>query len=155
MNYTNFLIKLESSGFDIQGKSYAFKIFEEWEIAFIRMSGKYQTTGIISFIICARPQTAKGLEGKITNHSKNPHDYPFKLTRSEINKSLKYESKLLNYEIDYLIETEQWENVLSLISKELPNILNSIGLNGLINQLKKLKDPGYIENIWIKSIKNA
>ena len=149
MNYTEFLESLKLSGFIVKGKSYAFKTFGEWTVAFIRIGGRFQLPGKICFVICARPLDAKGLEGEIVNESKNPQDYPFKLISNEIDKTLKYKSRLLDYPKEYLRTDADWSNILKFLLEDLPVRLSEIGISGLEIQLRLLKNPGYIEKIWL------
>lgn len=150
MNYSEFLENLKLSGFNVKGKSYAFKTFGDWGVAFIRLGGKFQLPGKICFVLCARPNNARGLEGEIAHESKNPHDYPFKFTVGEIGKTLKYESKLLNYQTEYLETDADWSNIHKILSEDLPKKLIEFSVNELETQLRSLKNPGYIEKIWLR-----
>jgi hypothetical protein len=150
MNYAEFLQGLQSSGFKVKGKSFACKTFGDWAIAFIRQTGSMLGfSGQISFVICARPLDAKGLAGETANESKNPHDYPFKLTSGEIGKTLKYESRLLNYPMEYLATDADWSNIYNILLQDLPEKLDELGVSGLETELRALKNPGYIEKIWL------
>lgn len=149
MNYQEFLENLQSFGFSVKGKSFAFKQFEDWEISFIRMGGKYQSPGNITFVICARPKSFKGLEGKILNESKEPHDYPFKLIPNEIDEAINYESKLLNYKLQDMKVDADWSKIYEILTSYLPDKLFRLGVLGLKKQLRELKNPGYIEKIWL------
>ena len=151
MNYAEFLESLQEAGFNVKGKSFAFKTFGDWAVAFIRHSGKMLGfPGKIRFVICARPSNAKGLDGKIANESKNADDYPFKLIPGEIGKTLKYESRLLNYRMEYLETDADWSNIYKLLLKDLPEKLNELGVSGLQAQLRAIKNPGYVEKIWLE-----
>ena len=151
MNYSEFLEKLQLSNFKIVGNSFAFGDFEDWQISFIRLSGRFQQEGKISFVICARPIRAKGVEGKTVKESTNPFDYPFKLTLDEVSKDLKYEPKLLNYSLDHFELNSDWSNVFEAISKTIPEKLKQLGLKGFRKQLQSIKNLGYVEKIWLES----
>ena len=151
MNYTEFLENLKSSGFNVKRKSFAFKSFGDWSAAFIRHAGgMLGSPGKIRFVLCARPENAKGLEGDTANESKNPHDYPFKLLPEEIREPLRYESRLLNYRMEYLDMDADWSKIYKLLTEDLPEKLDELGVSGLQAQLRALKNPGYIEKIWLE-----
>ncbi len=148
MNYAEFLEKLKSSKFKVKGKSFAFKDFGEWSIAFIRMLGRFQRKNTVCFVICARPKNAKGLEMEIGNESTKPHDYPFKLTPDEITESLKYVTKL-NYKMEYLEMDKDWSRNFDLITKDLPRFLKEISVSTFKQQLRSKDELFYIEKIWL------
>jgi hypothetical protein len=46
------------------------------------------------------------------------------------------------------IETEaDWEKVFIILTIDLPKSLSKLGVPGLTKQLKKVKEPGYVEII--------
>jgi hypothetical protein len=151
MNYAEFLEALKAKGFNVKGKSFAFKTSGEWSVAFIRHSGRMLgCPGKIRFVLCARPKNAKGLERETADESKNPHDYPFKLLPEEIENPLGYESRILNYQMEYLDRDSDWSKICELLTKDLPEKLDELGVNGLQAQLRAIKNPGYIEKIWLE-----
>jgi hypothetical protein len=149
MIYEEFLESLRSSGFKVVGRSFAFKKFGDWEIAFIRLSGKFQLPGKISFVICARPENARGLEGKIVSESSNVHNYPIKLIPSEVGETINYKSKILNYKFEELELDSDWTGINKILIQDLPEKLSRLGVSGLLKQLREIKNPGYIEKIWL------
>jgi hypothetical protein len=151
MNYEQFLQKLKQSDFKVVGLSFAFRNFGDWQIAFIRLNGKFQSQGKIAFVICARPINAKGLDGKIIKESKVPHDYPFKLIPSEIGEELKYQSKTLNYPLEYFDRDGDWSNLYEILLTKLPQLLDKLRVDGLKRQIRLIKDLGYIEKIWLEN----
>jgi hypothetical protein len=150
MNYEQFLEKLKQADFDVVGLSYAFREFGDWQIAFIRFSGKYQEKDKISFIICARPTIFKGLSGEIVKESKEPSDYPFKLNLSEIDENLKYSFKL-NFSLDENDRDVDWSFIYEKLVNKLPKILKKIGIDGLRNRILSQKDLNYSEKIWLEN----
>jgi hypothetical protein len=150
MNYEKFLQKLKQSDFNVVGLSYAFREFEEWQVAFIRFSGKYQEKDKISFIICARPTIFKGLSGEIVKESKEPNDYPFKLNLSEIDENLKYEFKL-KFSLDKIDRDNDWSFIYEKVVSELPIILDKLGTEGLKKQIRSQKELNYSEKIWLEN----
>lgn len=149
MNYEQFLQKLNQANFRLIGSSYAFCDFDEWQIAFIRIGGKYQEKGKVHFIICARPIHFKGIEGKIISESKEPNDYPFKLNLSEINEILKYKFKL-NFDLDELEKDVDWSFVYEKFAIKLPDLLKKFGVRELKNQIQCQKELNYSEKIWLE-----
>jgi hypothetical protein len=39
--------------------------------------------------------------------------------------------------------------VLNILKIDLPKSLSKLGESGLIKQIKKIKEPGYVEKIWL------
>lgn len=148
MNYERFLQKLKHSGFNVIGLSFAFREFDKWQVAFIRLGGRFHVNGKIAFVICARPTDAKGLEGKIVKESRSPSDYPFKLIPNEIGDELDYKFKL-NYPFERFDRDEDWTRIYEILLTELPKILNKLGVDGLKAQIRSKKELAYIEKIWL------
>ena len=152
MNFDEFLDALSDNSFRVSGRSFAFGDHNGWLIAFIRIGGKFQTPGNVAFVLCARPLLCLGMEGQHLSDSKEPHEYPFKLTRSKASKRLKYLSQLCNYEHDEMRVGEDWSGVLRILKNTLPQSLDRLGLAGLRKQLDALSDPGYVEKIWLRGL---
>lgn len=149
MNHTEFLEKLSSNGFEVTGSSFAFKEFGEWVVGFIGLGGKFRQTGTKAFVICARPKDFGFMDVPKNKYATEPMEYPYKLTLDGFNKKLKYKSQLLRFDHSR-VETEgDWSSVYKVVNNELPEALMKFGVAGLVKQLKKLKEPGFVEKIWI------
>lgn len=149
MNHSEFLRKLEDSGFEKQGASCAFLDKDDWIIGFIGLGGRFHQTGKKAFVICARPTEFGYMDSPKRKFHSEPMEYPFKLTTESFRNSLKYESQLLRFE-HTAIETEaDWSKVFDLLATDLPKSLSKLGVSGLVHQLKELKEPGYVEKIWL------
>lgn len=142
--------KLKQSDFKVIGLSYAFCEFGEWQISFIRFGGRFQTKGEIAFVICARPFNVKTLENKIVKESRNPHDYPFKLILSEIDKELIYQPKLLRFDLEYVERDGDWSRIYKILRIDLPKLLVKLGVDGLKKQIRSQQELSYIEKIWLE-----
>ena len=149
MNHTEFLDKLRNDGFEIIGKSYAFKEINDWLIAFIGLGGRFQQAGTKAFVICARPKYFGLMDVPNNKYPSEPMEYPYKLTLGTFQKNLTYKSQLLNFDYDRLEIDTDWSNVYKILSFELPQVLKKKGVVGLVNELKELKEPGYVERIWL------
>ncbi len=152
MNYESFLEFLADHGWSVRGKSYATFTCGEWQLSFIRFGGKFQKPGMVTFVVCARHRCLRDLEKCIPAESKNPNDYPFKLTLAEIKSGpIRYQSRLLNYELSDYPMVDDWLPVYDQIRKagEYFGKLDSLWLQG---QMDQLDSPGYIERIWIEDL---
>lgn len=151
MNYTDFLNQLENDGFEFIGKTLAFKEHNDWVVGFIGLGGRFQQTGTKAFVLCARPKELGFMDTPQNKYATEPDEYPYKLTIDNFNKKLKYKSQLLNYDHSRIETEADWSNTYKIINHELPEALKKLGIAGLLKQLKKLKEPGYVEKTWLES----
>ena len=153
MNHQDFLVNLEESGFDRQGtSSCAFKVTEGWVVCIIGLSGRYQQSGTKAFVICARPSSFEYMDKPKKKYSTEPHEYPFKLNMDSQIKTLSYESTLLNYDYSRIETDSDWSKVYELLTVTLPDQLNRLGCSGLVKQIRKIRNRGFIEKIWLSEI---
>ena len=152
MKYSEFLEKLEEGGYQKQGTSSFFLAIEDWVIGLIGLSGRFQQQGTKAFVICARPNSFGYMENPKKKFHGEPMEYPFKLTLESFNKKLKYHSQLLHFDHSRIETEADWGGVLKILTIDLPMSLNKLGVAGLIKQLKKIKEPGYVEKIWLGEI---
>ena len=149
MNYFEFLDSLEELNFEKLGKSCAFNNSRGWIIGFIGLSGKFQQTGSKAFVICARPEKFEYMEVPKKKFSTSPMEYPFKLTLDSSYKNLKYQSQLLRFDYSRIETESNWSKILEILVSELPLSLDKLGIVGLEAQLRKIKDLGFIEKVWL------
>ncbi|MFT5675535.1 MAG: hypothetical protein ACI808_001466 [Paraglaciecola sp.] len=149
MNHPEFLEKLEEYGYERQGTSSSFLETDDWIIGFIGLSGRFQQTGTKAFVICARPKNFGFMDDPKKQFHSEPMEYPFKLTLESFNKKLKYQSQLLRFEHSRIETEADWEKVFNILTIDLPESLSKLEVSGLIKQLKKIKEPGYVEKIWL------
>ena len=154
MDYSQFLVKLEEGGFERQGTSSAFKEIDDWLIAFIGLSGRFQQAGTKAFVICARPRRFGYMDAPKKKYPTEPMEYPYKLTLDGFSKKLQYQSQLLRFDHSRLDTESDWSNVYNVVTNKLPAALKSNGVSGLVSQLEKIKSPGYVEKIWL-GVENA
>jgi hypothetical protein len=153
MNYDQFLDNLKISSWVLQNRSFAYKVVGDWQIAFIRMGGKYQTADTIAFVVCVRHIAMRNLEKQHTKSESNPHAYPFKLTTTEIEtRNFKYQSKLLNYEISRLPINGDWSDLWNHLEKTIPTWLSTLTKEKLAKEIESKGDIGYIEKIWLEDL---
>ncbi len=153
MTYEEFCSSLENAGWVVRGKSFIYRIFADWQISFIRMGGRYQEPGKISFVICIRHTTLRNLESNVVEFEKDPHSYPFKLSLAELEKrDFRYKSKLLNYDVSKLEMNGDWVFIHQSLVKTLPDWLSTLSKDKLIKQITKFGESGYIEKIWIEDL---
>ncbi len=156
MDYAAFLSNLEEAGWTIQGKSYAFKlIHNDWQVAFVRLGGRAQRSGFISFVICVRHLLNQNLDGEVSTTNKEPHSYPYKFTTEELrNNRYEYQCKLNNYELTYLESDSEWGEIQGLLENVVPRWLSHHSSAKLLNEIKRNGEGGYIENLWIEDLQN-
>lgn len=154
MDYDQFLETLGSSGWTVPNRSFACKTFYDiWQIAFIRMRGRFQRPGKITFVICVRSTNLRNLEQEHREIEKEPHSYPFKLTIDEIGKQrFEYQCKLNNYEMSEVGMADDWSNVLRALEDSIPTWLVSYSQSTLAQEIAKNGEDGYIEQIWIADL---
>ncbi len=152
MEYEAFLNHLASLGWSVQGKSFATADFGPWQVSFIRMGGRFQRPGMVAFVLCVRHQCLRDVDKAIPRDSKNPYDYPFKLTLSDIQAGhMSYQSRLLNFELADFPMTSDWEHVYSQIERACRFFSDQTGC-WLQGELSQLASPGYIEQIWLEDL---
>jgi hypothetical protein len=154
VDYDQFLEALKSNDWSVPNRSFAYKTFDGvWQISFIRMGGRFQKPGTVTFVICVRSTNLRNLDGEHQEVEKEPHSYPFKLTLAEIDKRrLKYQSKLNNYEMTDLAMTGDWSAVLRALEEVLPEMLGSYSQAALAKDIAKRGEDGYIEKIWLEDL---
>jgi hypothetical protein len=153
MNYYTFQESLKKSDWKVPNKSFASKQFNEWQISFVRMGGRYQLAGSITFVICVRHTLMRNINSEHVDMEKEPHSYPFKLTLSEIEKgNLRYQSKLLNYDMSRLSVNDDWSEVKKHLEQTIPSWLLSVTKDVLAKEIEIYGESGYIENIWLKDL---
>lgn len=154
MEYGQFLETLKLHNWSVPNRSFACKKVDGiWQISFIRMGGKFQKPGTVTFVVCVRGTNLRNLEGERQEIEKEPHSYPFKLTLAEIGKRrLTYQSQLNNYRMTDLAMTEDWSAVLRALEIVLPTWLGSYSLAELAEDIAKHGEGGYIEKIWLEDL---
>ncbi|WP_434927066.1 hypothetical protein [Shewanella sp. HL-SH2] len=154
MNYSEFLINIEEVGYSRQGKSCAFCNIGEWTIGFIGLSGKFQSNGSKAYVVCARPTEFEFMTSPNKQFSTEPMEYPLKLTLESFTEKLEYESNLLRFDYDRIGTESDWSDLFKLIANDLPIALEKLKVTGLITQITKSSELGYIEKVWL-GLKNA
>nr|CCG06119.1 hypothetical protein [Hahella chejuensis] len=149
MNHAELIEKLEKSGFEQLGTASAFGNAGEWVIGLIGLSGRFQQAGTKAFVICARPISFDYMERPKGKFHCDPMEYPFKLTLNSFGEKLKYQSQLLHFEHSRMDTEGDWSKVFDFLVSDLPESLSSLGVSGLVQQLKAIREPGYIEKIWL------
>ena len=153
MNYESFLKKLEESQWNVPNKSFAHKAFGEWQVAFIRMGGRYQQAGSVTFVVCLRHINMRNLDAQHIEIEKEPHSYPFKFTIEDIAKGkFRYQSKLLNYDMSRLPTDAGWSKLYEGLEQTIPLWLSSLTNKELSLQISKFGKSGYIEKIWLEDL---
>lgn len=154
MDYDHFLETLKSNNWSVPNRSFACKTVDgDWQISFIRMGGKFQKPGTVTFVICVRSTNLRNLEGARQEIEKEPHSYPFKLTLAEIGKRrFRYQSKLNNYKMTDLGMNDDWSTVQRALEMVLPNWLGSYSQSALAKDIAKRGKDGYIEKIWLEDL---
>ena len=157
MDYERFLDALQEGGWQVPNRSYATHNFEgKWQIAFIRLGGKFQAKGAVSFVICIRSTDMRNLNGEYTEFEKEPHAYPFKLTFEELRRGqFSYQCKLNNYERSEIGMEDDWSGVLRAIKVTIPTWLGSYSAETLAKQIRENGEDGYIEWIWLEDLESA
>ena len=153
MTHEEFVLFLENDGWTAKTKSLVYKRFGDWQIAFIRMGGRYQVEGHVAFVVCARHTCLRNMDEKIVEAEKEPHSYPFKFSLSELQgRKFQYKSKLLNYEVSKLRTDANWSAVHNTLEKVLPEWLATLTKDALAKQIAQFGESGYIEKVWLKDL---
>lgn len=154
MDYDRFIEALESNDWSVRNRSFAYKVVDGiWQIAFIRMGGKFQKPGTVTFVICVRSVNLRNLNGERQEVEKEPHSYPFKLTLAEIDeKRFRYQSKLGNYETTDVATNGDWSSVLRAVETVLPDWLGSYSQYELAEEIAERGEGGYVERVWLEDL---
>lgn len=157
MDYVQFLETLRSSDWTVPNRSFACKThYGIWQIAFIRMGGRCQSPGKVTFVICVRSTNLRNLEQEHREIEKEPHSYPFKLTIDEIGKQrFEYQCKMNNYEMSEIGIADDWSNVLRALEVSSPTWLVSYSQSALAQEIAKNGEDSYIEKIWLEDLTPA
>lgn len=153
MNYQDFLDSLSENGYQVDGKSVATKIHNDWLLAYIGIGGRNQKKGKNAYILCARPIDIPYMDAPKKSYSTNPFEYPYKFTEHSFDPTLTYKSQLLRIDHSYINIEGEWSGLFQILSSNLPIAVDKLGKAGLLKQLNELKEPGYAENIWSGKIK--
>jgi hypothetical protein len=153
MNYELFLEKLKENQWGVPNKSFAHKAFGEWQVAFIRMGGRYQQAGTVAFVVCIRHTNMRNLDAQHLEIDKEPHSYPFKFTLEDITKeNFQYQTKLLNYDMSLLPTDDGWSKLYEGMEQKIPSWLSTLTRKKLGHQINKFGNSGYIEKIWLEDL---
>lgn len=154
MNYEEFLESLSESGWHVPNRSFAVKaLVSDWQVAFIRHSGRFQRPGEIAFVIGIRKTFLRDREKRHIEIAKEAHDYPFKLNLDDLSaRKLKYSSRLFNYDLSSLKSEDGWEKVFELLNQKLSRMLKSYSGSKLLKEIKKYGKNGYVERIWAEDL---
>lgn len=157
VNYETFFKNLETFGWKTQGKSFAFfDVDHDWQFAFIRLGGRLHRSGYIGFVVCARHQQNRNLDGEVSSENKEPHSYPYKFTFDEIEQNdFEYKCKLENYNLTYLPEDSGWEIFEDALRNTLLNWISGHSVSKLRNEIERNGEGGYIEKMWIEDLQGT
>ena len=154
MDYTEFLASLQSAGWAVSNKSFASKtFFGQWQVAFVRMGGKFQLPGQVTFVVCIRHTSLRDREKELRDVVKEPFDFPFKLTVDDITSSdLRYSGKLLGFDMSRLAFNADWSANFSLLNEAVPRQLSSYSASRLREEIIQYGEFGYIEKLWAEDL---
>jgi hypothetical protein len=157
MTYPEFLKALASAGWSVPNKSFAYSVVgNEWQISFVRLRGRWQIPGHVTFVICVRHTSLRDLAGDHHPIEMEPHCHPFKFTIEDIQEmKLRYQSKLLNYEMNTLAVSGDWSPALAAVTDTIPKWLASYSKTALHSEIQRFGQGGYIEKIWLADLANA
>ena len=65
MDYHEFLSNLKVAGWSVPSNSFASKTFGQWQVAFVRMGGRFQIAGHITFVVCIRHTSLRDREKEL------------------------------------------------------------------------------------------
>ena len=157
MDYDQFLESLTSNGWTVPNRSFACKTFgNAWQVAFIRMGGKFQSPGNVTFVVCVRSTNLRNLDGERSETEKEPHSYPFKFTLDDIRKRrFKYQCQLNSYEMSDFGMTDDRSEILRAIETTIHTWLTTYSRSALAEEIAKYGEDGYIEKIWLEDLSAA
>ena len=150
MNYNAFLDSLKAAGWTVPSRSFAYcNVGSEWQAAFVRIGGRYQLPGQVSFVVCVRHISLRDREKEHRDVVKEPHDYPFKLTLEDLaSDRLQYRSKLLQYDLSQIGIESDWSSLFTSLISRVPKQLSEYSKSKLRDEIQRLGTNGYIEKIW-------
>jgi hypothetical protein len=153
-DYGEFLTALQSAGWSVPNKSFASKtFFGQWQVAFVRMGGKFQLPGQVTFVVCIRHTSLRDCEKERRDVVKKPFDFPFKLTVQDIaSGNLRYSGKLLGFDMSTQAVTDDWSSVFSMLNEAVPHQLSSYSASQLRKEILQYGESGYIEKIWAEDL---
>jgi len=154
MDYSEFLASLQSAGWTVPNKSFASKaFFGQWQVAFVRMGGKFQLPGQVTFVVCIRHTSLRDREKERRDVVKEPFDFPFKLTVQDINSgALRYSGKLLGFDMSRLAVNADWSANFSMLNEVVPHQLSSYSASQLRKEIMQYGESGYIEELWAEDL---
>ena len=154
MDYTEFLASLQSVGWTVPNKSFASKtFFGQWQVAFVRMGGKFQLPGQVTFVVCIRHTSLRDCEKERHDVVKKPFDFPFKLTTQDIaSGALRYSGKLLGFNMSTLAFIDDWSENFALFNEAVPRQLFSYSASQLRKEIMQYGESGYIEELWAEDL---
>ncbi|MBC7907404.1 MAG: hypothetical protein H7Y60_11760 [Rhodospirillaceae bacterium] len=153
MIFSEFLETLAAIGWQTSGKSYAFRSLGEWQVAFIRLGGRLQREGMVSFVVCVRHTSLRNLEKQLSDCNKNPNAYPLRFTIEHIRQNDFSYKRELNYQISYFPTDGDWSELLQHLATTIPRWVSAFSRAALVRQIKgQVDDPWYVENIWLEDL---
>ena len=145
MNYDEFLERLYSDGWERSGPVF-YKLEGEAQCSLVRIGGKFQRKGMISFVFCTRLQNMRNREKETNRFEKEPSDYPYKHTLADLSGDFLY--KRGGFERSELPRASGWEEAYRLIiSNWLPRA-RSLTRAKVLHDIKQAGGDWYIEQIW-------
>ncbi len=154
MNYEQFLVRLREDGWSVPNRSFAYRTLKDWQVAFIRMGGRYQIPEHVGFVICVRHKSLRNVNMEKNEVEKEPSAYPFKLTLKEVEGGrFRYQSKLLNFDVTQLPAASEWERVLNAMERTIPVWMSGLTPGSLSAEISDLGEAGYIERLWLEDLK--
>lgn len=152
MHYDAFRNSLTAAGWHVPNRSYACGEAGEWQIAFIRLGGRRQRAGHVTFVVCIRHMAMRNMDGERVEHEENPNSFPFRLTVAEIESGrLAYQRKL-NFETSEIAKDGDWSVLWRHLSETLPAWLHGYDAATLAAQIRAAGEPWYVENIWLEDL---
>jgi len=146
MDYSEFLASLQSAAWAVPNKSFASKtFFDQWQVAFVRMGGRFQLPGQVTFVVCIRHTSLRDREKVRRDIVKEPFDFPFKLTT-------RYSGRLLGFDMSTLAVIADWSANFSLVNEAVPRQLSSYSASQLRKEIMQYGESGYIEQIWAEDL---
>lgn len=152
MRYEAFLEGLKTTGWHVPDSSYACGAVGEWQIAFIRLGGRLQRAGHVTFVVCIRHRAMRNVDGQPVEHEKNPNSFPFRLTLADIESGCFAYQRKLNFETSELASDEDWSVLWRHMTETLPTWLRRYKTATLAAQIHTAGEPWYVENIWLEDL---
>lgn len=157
MDYDQFLETLKSNNWTVPNRSFAYRALGNgWQIAFIRLGGKFQKQGKVTFVVCVRRADLRNIDGERNEIEKEPNSYPFKFTLDDIRKRrFNYQCQLNSYEVSDFGMADDWSEILRAIEVSIPAWLVTYSQTALADQIEKNGEDSYIEKIWLEDLSSA